>query len=258
MLFRSLSKYIQHLDETGTLNLVLPELKALQGKNQNPKHHPEGDSFQHTLRALENSRSSDPIANLAIAFHDLGKAVSTSPDVDGHPTYHGHHSESVKIINNIAKRLKFSSKVAEAISFAADNHMKAHNFNELSKKKLYNIVRNPNWEILKAVIYADVQARGDRDDREVLENIKYAEDTANEMDTTAGGHQSVGSMDKRIKEKVNGQIVMQVTGLKSGKIIGDILKEIENWIFDVGIDNVSSQDVINKIRELYNPEQKPL
>jgi poly(A) polymerase len=44
------------LDETGLLKEILPEIKALQGVEQPPEFHPEGDVWIHTLLMLEGLR----------------------------------------------------------------------------------------------------------------------------------------------------------------------------------------------------------
>ena len=41
------------LDESGLLAEVLPEIKRLQGVEQPPEFHPEGDVWIHTLMMLE-------------------------------------------------------------------------------------------------------------------------------------------------------------------------------------------------------------
>ena len=57
------------------------ELSALIGVRQNTRHHPEGDAFEHTMRALRAAaraldERADPLAfMLAVLTHDLGKAV---------------------------------------------------------------------------------------------------------------------------------------------------------------------------------------
>ncbi len=43
---------------------VLPEITAMEGVEQSPEHHPEGDVWQHTLRLLEQLRA--PTETLAL------------------------------------------------------------------------------------------------------------------------------------------------------------------------------------------------
>ncbi|HEV3317914.1 MAG TPA: CCA tRNA nucleotidyltransferase, partial [Candidatus Angelobacter sp.] len=44
---------LELLDETGLLEQVLPEIKRMQGVQQPPQFHPEGDVWVHTLLLLE-------------------------------------------------------------------------------------------------------------------------------------------------------------------------------------------------------------
>ena len=60
----------------------------------------------------------------------------------------------------------------------------------------------------------------------------------------------MANIEERMKKKINGKLVMDVTGLKSGLMLGDIIKIVRNWIFDAGIDNVSDEDVVNKIKSV--------
>ena len=245
---KQLSSYVQHLDDVGILQLILPELKALQGKEQNPKHHPEGSAYIHSLRAVENTRSNDPVVNIAILFHDLGKGVVQSEPKDGYPTYYGHHNDSGIIVDEIGKRLKWSSKMKTAVKFAAINHMKAHNFDTLSNKKVYGLVSDPNWYVLKEVIYADIMARGNVDPSEPLKNIEYAEALVDKMNSASSGD----SLENAIKEKINGHLVMKLTGLGSGAQLGKIISTVRDWIFDVGIENASEQAIKDKVLEVHN------
>ncbi|MGK3945577.1 HD domain-containing protein, partial [Streptomyces caeruleatus] len=75
----------------------------------NPKHHPEGDSkvLGHIHECLKASPYNDPVINLAVLFHDFGKAT-TRGEKNGHSTYYGHEDAGVPIVENIFKRLKFN------------------------------------------------------------------------------------------------------------------------------------------------------
>ena len=61
------------LDEAGLLREVLPEIKALQGVQQPPEFHPEGDVWVHTLMMLEGLREPTPTLALGVLLHDVGK-----------------------------------------------------------------------------------------------------------------------------------------------------------------------------------------
>ena len=62
------------LDETGLLEQILPEIKKMQGVQQPPEYHPEGDVWIHTLLLLEGlpAGCSKTMA-LGVLLHDVGK-----------------------------------------------------------------------------------------------------------------------------------------------------------------------------------------
>jgi len=81
---------IETLINTGLLQYILPEIIQMDDFEHSVEHHPEGNVLQHTLAALKNSESVNPIINLAILFHDIGKIKTHSiSDKDMHQ-YIGH------------------------------------------------------------------------------------------------------------------------------------------------------------------------
>ena len=97
----ALADFLDKLDEVGLLDKFLPEVKAMQGVQHQPEHHPEGDVGQHVQAALRASKvTGKPITTLAILFHDIGKPGTyelTPSDKypDGKHTFHGHDSFGV-------------------------------------------------------------------------------------------------------------------------------------------------------------------
>lgn len=226
-----LAKYIEYLDDVGLLERILPEVKTMQGYLQNPEHHPEGDVYQHVISALKHSRSSNPITNLAILFHDISKPITYKNDpVKGH-TYHGHDKESAEIIENLGRRLKFPKATIETIKFAADNHMSVHNIENMSKKKITQLVNNPNWPVLKDVVYADEMSRG-AIGKTGVEAFQRKMETAEAIAAEISQGQGEAGIKKRISDKVNGYMVMDITGLPPGPEMGQILKGTQDWLYN--------------------------
>jgi UTP:GlnB (protein PII) uridylyltransferase len=118
------------LDKLKLLKHILPEIVNLKWYRENLQHHPEtrgkgGTVFSHVMAALKKSDTADPIKNLAILLHDVGKGVTLSHD-KGLPKYLGHAKKSVDLVNALATRLRMSNKEKEALLFAVGNHMKFH------------------------------------------------------------------------------------------------------------------------------------
>lgn len=76
------------------------ELLALRGVAQNPKYHPEGDAFTHTILVMNQAarlrtQARCPFAFMLVALcHDYGKAVCTA-EKDGKIVSYGHEKRGL-------------------------------------------------------------------------------------------------------------------------------------------------------------------
>ena len=225
--------YILLLDKLKLLRIILPEVFNMKWYRENLQHHPEtrgkgGTVYSHVIEALRKSNSADPIKNLAILLHDVGKGRTLSIE-DGLPRYLGHAEESIKLVNNIADRLKMSNKDREALVFGVGNHMKFHKLLQMRPSKIAKLVNDENWDVLTAVGQADEYARG-----EFFKHAGYFEkliDKAVEIKNKYG----MKRVNKTIKI-VDGNRVMQLTGLKPGPKVGEIIRAVTDFVLDQGID----------------------
>lgn len=154
-----LAEHVRLLDESGALALHLPELKALQGLEHNPIHHPEGGVWEHVLLCVQASESYDPVTNLAILFHDIGKGVTRSYGDDGRVHYYGHEAAGLPVFAAIAERVGFTSAERRAIEFAMEMHMVGHKLDQFSGRKLLPLRSHPDWLTLFYVVKADEKVR---------------------------------------------------------------------------------------------------
>jgi len=237
-----LAKFIEHLDDVKMLEKILPEVKALQGMEQPKDHHPEGDAYQHTIAALNTSRSKDPITNLAILFHDIGKA--TSQDFkNGVPIYYGHQHESGKLVDQVADRLKLSGDDRDAIKFVADNHMIGYQLKDgtMKKSKILVLRNNPYWEHLKDTVYADIMSRGLPREDEYNKIVN----TFDEVQKTFGKKEA---FEKKMSALVNGRMIMDlIPGIK-GVEIGRIKNQTRDWVVSKNF-KVTPEEVNNYIKK---------
>ena len=252
----ALSRYIQHLDSVGLLKKSLPEIKQLQGKEQHVKHHPEGDVYQHTLAALNVSPSNDPIVNISILLHDIGKGITYmnrgTPDTPKH-TYYGHDVAGLSIIDRIADRFKLSSKDKDIITFVAQRHMLLHHPEDLSRQKIVQIVNSPYWDILKIASYADKASRGEGfDEQRYNTDIAYMEKIAKE--TSAGGGPE--GLKKRLKSMVDGNRLIawipELNQADNRPLIGQLIHKLQEWIINSNRFDLKEDDVKRLALKFYN------
>jgi poly(A) polymerase len=132
------------LDETGLLAQVLPEIKALQGVEQPPEFHPEGDVWIHTLMMLEAMR--EPTATLAwgVLLHDCGKPPTFT--VRERIRFDGHVEVGIKMAEAIADRLRFSSRERERVADLVRHHMRFKDFPRMRRATQLRFLRMDGFE----------------------------------------------------------------------------------------------------------------
>jgi tRNA nucleotidyltransferase/poly(A) polymerase len=112
------------LDESGLLEILLPEVTRMKGCEQPPEFHPEGDVFVHTrlMLSLLPETVSIPLV-FSVLLHDTGKPPTCQVDETGRIRFNGHESVSAALTGQIFERLRFSNAQTEATVVAVKNHM---------------------------------------------------------------------------------------------------------------------------------------
>ncbi len=99
-----------------------PELEALIGCEQNPRWHPEGDVWIHTLHCMDVFASErigiereDLIVGFGVLCHDLGKPATTIREEDGRITAKNHDVVGVELTRQFLGRLTGEEKLIEEV-----------------------------------------------------------------------------------------------------------------------------------------------
>lgn len=138
---------VRLLDDLGLLEPILPEVRAMQGVEQPPEYHPEGDVFEHTVIMLNmmEPRRSVPLA-WSILLHDVGKppTMTVAPD---RIRFHGHASKSAEISDAIMRRLRFSTADVETVAHCIRNHMRIMDVQRMKESTLKRLVAAATFPI---------------------------------------------------------------------------------------------------------------
>lgn len=124
--------YFDILRRAGALEVWFKELAALIGVQQNPKYHPEGDAYVHTMfvlrAAAEMKNAAQKPLNLMFAalVHDLGKAVTTTLDQNGDYHSYEHEVAGVPILYTMLTRIGAGKDLLAYCANMCRLHMRTH------------------------------------------------------------------------------------------------------------------------------------
>ena len=141
------ARAVRMLFDTGLLAAVLPEVAALDGVEQPPEFHPEGDVLTHTLLMLSHMACAD--ANLAwsVLLHDISKPEARTVGEDGRARFYAHESMGAELAGKILDRLRFSSADRDSITQAVRNHMRFASVRDMRAAKLRKLIADPNFPL---------------------------------------------------------------------------------------------------------------
>ncbi len=193
--------YIHQMYETGLLFEIFPELKALQGCEQNTHH--AYNVMEHSLAAfsrleiLLNEKKIDtelinfPIPDMdkersallkySILIHDIGKPSVHTVGDDGNIHFFRHELFGADMAKKISKRLKLSNVEADYVDFIIRNHIAALNLYNAcdkhppSKRSLtrFFIKCGDKTQDLLLHTIADIQGKG-KDDKRNEDFLSFA------------------------------------------------------------------------------------
>jgi putative nucleotidyltransferase with HDIG domain len=244
------------MDEGGVLAVLLPELEALKGVEQNPYHHL--DVWGHTVEVLEQlleverdpgavfgphaeavARELDqPLADdltraqalrLAALLHDAGKPATRAVSPEGRVLFWGHDQLGATISREVAGRLRASAATGEYLAQLALHHLRlgflVHR-RPLSRRDVYRYLSDCEPVELEVTVLtaADrLATRGERTRREAIEDhLGLVRDLAGEALAWRAGPP---------RPPVTGEELMEALGIEPGPQVGRLLEELREAAF---------------------------
>jgi poly(A) polymerase len=140
-------RFLELLDQSGVLEIVLPEMLKLKGVEQPPEFHPEGDVWKHVCLMLDLA-GENPRFNVvfAILFHDISKPETFAIDPTGRIRFNEHEIKGAYKTVGIMRRLKFSNEQIDAVKELVARHMMFKDAPKMRQSTLKRFMGVPNFE----------------------------------------------------------------------------------------------------------------
>jgi putative nucleotidyltransferase with HDIG domain len=227
------------LKSSGLLKEIMPELdSAFTIGQKSPKRHHIYDVGTHSVMAVKNCPSPDPVVRLATLLHDIGK-VSTYKLVGDVVTFYNHEVVSTKIAKAILARLKFSNKDTEKIltlirwhQFTVDERQ-----TDSALRRFIRHVGKENLEDMLALRIGDRLGGGATETSWRLELFKKRLEEVQQQPF------SVTDL------KVDGNDVMKVLGVPPGPVVGKVLNDLFAEV-EAGKLKNEQEDLLKRMKEL--------
>jgi poly(A) polymerase len=135
------------LVSSGLMAAVLPEILVLQGCDQPPQWHPEGDVFAHTrlMFSLLAPDASLPLV-LSVLLHDIAKPATQTRDEDGRIRFSGHAEVGATMAESILKRFRYPNALIEEVVARVAGHMMFIDLAKMRTAKLKRLLDAPYFD----------------------------------------------------------------------------------------------------------------
>jgi poly(A) polymerase len=136
------------LADSGLLGVVLPEMLDLQGCDQPPQFHPEGDVWVHTRIMLGLLAPDAPVELVwAVLLHDIAKPATRTIDETGRIRFNGHDRLGAEMTESILRRLRFPNDTIEPVTEMVRQHMNYMHVQDMRVAKLKRFMARPTFPI---------------------------------------------------------------------------------------------------------------
>lgn len=201
----------EDMQDTGVLPHVLPELEACKGVAQPMQYHEEGDVWTHLMNALESLPEDAPLlARWAVIFHDIGKPQTFQ--VAERIRFDKHSEISAEIAERVMRRLKFSRKDIEHVSWVVKHHFMMLQLLDMPLGRQRRWFLDPRFPTLMLLFYADA-AGTTPTDLSLYQRVKSAYEDC------------VAHFEAQPQPFLTGKDVMDTLKLAPGPRVGEVLDE---------------------------------
>ncbi|MDR1971952.1 MAG: HD domain-containing protein [Treponema sp.] len=212
------------MEETGLLELLLPELAVCRGVEQKGYHR--FDVLDHSLLSCDYAAAGEfPMeVRLAALFHDIGKPAARREDDRGVWTFYQHEKYSAQKAKQLMIRLRYSNSQIEKVCRLISCHMFYYEdcWSEGAVRRFIIRVGEENLENLYRLRRADTYGMAGVEGS--AENLAAL---ISRVDRTLAGNYALSLKDLAVS---GDDLIAQ--GIRPGRYMGIILKELLETVVD--------------------------
>ena len=187
------SRFFEVLRGCGAAAKLFPELDALHGVPQPPRHHPEIDTGVHVMLVVDMAArlSADTRVRFAALMHDVGKGTTPKDEL---PRHAGHEARGAAMIEKFCERLRAPNEYRDLAMPVARHHLLCHRLAELRPSTVLELLesldafrRPERVEMFVLACEADARGRTGLEDNPYpqREQLLRAFDAARGVDSAA-------------------------------------------------------------------------
>ena len=235
MLSEKPSVGLEIMKKTGLLDIVLPELTALEGieEVEGQKHK---DNFWHTLEVVDNiSKNTDNLwLRLAALLHDVGKAPTKKYVKGTGWTFHGHEFLGSKMVKAIFQRLKLplgkDMKYVQKMVKLSSRPI-ALISDDVSDSALRRMLfdAGEDLEDLFTLCKADITTKNSYKQEKFKKNFEYVAKKIKEVEEK--------DHVRNFQPPITGEEIMQMFNMKPGREIGILKERVKEAVLEGEIPN---------------------